>query len=79
MSESDLSDAPSERVPPDSKLERALENQVKAALKDGGQDSVTIQSVRKAAELELGLPAGFYKTSEGWKERSRRIVHEAFV
>lgn len=82
MSDSDLSDAPrSASIPSDSELERALRTQVREALKAGNGDdaSITVTSMRKAAEEVLGLDAGFYKGDERWKEESKRIVHEAFV
>lgn len=81
MSDSDLSDAPpSASIPSDSELGQALRNQVRHALKAGQDDaSITISSMRKAAEEALGLEPGFYKKNEKWKEESKRIVHEAFV
>ncbi len=80
MSDSELSDAPSPSIPPDSELVQALRNKVRDALKAGTDDaSVTVSSMRKAAEEALGLEAGFYKKNERWKEESKRIVHEAFV
>lgn len=79
MSESELSDAPSASIPPDSVLEQTLRKQVREALKAGKDESVTISSIRKAAEEALGLEAGFYKNTKRWKEESKRIVHEAFV
>jgi DEK C terminal domain len=79
MSDSDLSDAPSAPMPPDSELEKALRKQVRDALKTGDYSSITVSSMRKAAEEALGLDAGFYKKSEKWKEESKRIVHETFV
>ncbi|KAF7512725.1 hypothetical protein GJ744_000292 [Endocarpon pusillum] len=81
MSDSDLSDAPrSASIPSDSELEQALRTQVRKALKAGNRDdaSITVSSMRKAAEEALGLDAGFYKSDEKWKEESKRIVHEAF-
>ncbi len=82
MSDSDLSDAPrSASIPSDSELEQALRTQVCKALKAGNGDdaSITVSSMRKAAEEALSLNAGFYKSDERWKEESKRIVHEAFV
>lgn len=81
MSDSELSDAPaSASIPSDSELEQALRKHVRDALKAGKDDaSVTVSSMRKAAEEALGLEAGFYKKNERWKEESKRIVHEAFV
>lgn len=80
MSDSDISDAPTPSTPSDSELERALREQVRNAIKAGKDDaSITVSSMRKAAEEALGLEAGFYKKSERWKEESKRIVHEAFV
>ena len=82
MSDSDLSDAPrSASIPSDSELEQALRRQVRNALEEGNGDdaSITVSSMRKAAEEALGLDAGFYKSDEKWKEESKRIVHEAFV
>ncbi len=82
MSDSDLSDVPrSASIPSDSELEQALRTQVRKALKAGKGDdaSITVASMRKAAEEALSLGAGFYKGDERWKEESKRIVHEAFV
>lgn len=79
MSDSDLSDAPSAPLPPDSELEQALRKQVRDALKTGDDAAITVSSTRKAAEEALGLEVGFYKNSAKWKEESKRIVHEAFV
>jgi hypothetical protein len=79
MSDSELSDAPSRTTPPDSDLEGALRKQVRDALKAGSHETITISSVRKAAEEALGLEAGFYKQNQRWKEESKRIVHESFV
>ncbi|ERF72987.1 hypothetical protein EPUS_05068 [Endocarpon pusillum Z07020] len=81
MSDSDLSDAPrSASIPSYSELEQALRTQVRDALKAGRGDdaSITVSSMRKAAEEALGLDAGFYKSDEKWKGESKRIVLEAF-
>jgi len=67
-------------MPSDPELEQALRRQVREALKKGQDDaSITVASMRKAAEEALGLEEGFYKRNEKWKEESKRIVHEAFV
>ena len=81
MSDSDLSDAPSvARSLPDSELEQALRKQVRNALNAGDDDaSITVASMRKAAEEALGLEPGFYKMNEKWREESKRILHETFV
>lgn len=69
-SDSELSDNPHD----DSKIEQTLRDIVKA----GKIDSVTINNVRTAAEEELGLPQGFFKSTE-WKTKSKDIISEAFV
>ena len=79
MSDSDLSDAPSAPLPPDSEIEQALRKQVRDARKTGDESLITVSTMRKAAEEALGLEVGFYKNNEKWKEESKRIVHEAFV
>ena len=77
MSDSELSEASHTPVPPDSEIEQSLRREVNRATKDGGD--VTLRSDRTASEKKLGLPDGFYKGHETWKDRSKEVVHDQLV
>ncbi|GAB7346672.1 hypothetical protein MBLNU459_g1797t1 [Dothideomycetes sp. NU459] len=68
-SDSELSDVPQD----DSKIEQTLRDIVKS----GNVDPVTVNGVRAAAEEQLGLPEGFFK-SAAWKNKSKDVIAEAF-
>ena len=77
MSDSELSEASHTPVPPDHQLEQSLRREVVRATKVG--DDVTIRKIRTASEKKLGLPDGFYKGHESWKEKSKEIVQDQIV
>jgi hypothetical protein len=79
MSDSELSDAPSAALPSDLDLEQALRRVVRNAFKAEDEPAITVSSVRTSAEEALGLQPGFYKGDGKWKEKSKGIIHEAFV
>lgn len=72
MSDSELSDAPSNATPSDSELGKSLRAELKKAASRSDEYSVT--SVREASEKSLGLPAGFYKNHATWKAKSKEII-----
>ncbi|MCJ1471690.1 hypothetical protein MMC13_000330 [Lambiella insularis] len=63
--------APSER-----RLEEALRNAVQIVYKTGDLEELTVKRMRKAAEESLHLQDGFFKDSEDWKNRSKRIIEQ---
>lgn len=76
MSNSDLSDAPTSKVPLDGALEKALRKETSVQFED---TSKSINSIRKGAEESLGLRTGFFVDDEGWKARSKEIIKAALV
>lgn len=73
-SESELSTAPS--VPSDNALEKALRDAVAKIYKSGTMEELTVKRVRLAAEKELGVEEGFFKTSRDWKSKSDQIIKD---
>lgn len=63
--------APTSAVPDDITIEKTLRALVHSA--DG---IFTLRGIRNAAEIQLGLDEGFFKT-EQWKERSKQLIHQA--
>ena len=79
MSESSVSEASSAHAPPpDTVLEKALCDVVRAFYDSGKSDNLTVKRVRKAAEERLDLEEDFFKSST-WKDRSKRVIEQAFV
>ena len=79
MSESSVSEDPHAHAPPaDTVLEKALCDVVRAFYDSGKSDNLTVKRVRKAAEESLDLEEDFFK-SPMWKDRSKRVIEEAFV
>lgn len=73
MSDSELSSAAN--IPADSEIERCLERVTRALVKDETQDP-TINVARSRAEQELGLEAGFLKSTAEWKDRSKQLIYD---
>ena len=55
-------------------LEGALRRVVKNVYESGNMEELTVKRVRTAAEEQLGLEEGFFKTDEEWKERSKAFI-----
>ena len=64
---------------PAATLERGLRTAVRNVYKQGNLEELTVRRIRRAAEVELGLEEGFFKSDEGWKERSKRVISEEVV
>ena len=77
MSDSELSEAASNPVPPDAEIERSLRRAVVKAAIVGEEYSIT--TIRNASEKILGLNKGFYADHAEWKARSKRIIKEQAV
>ncbi len=58
----------------DEVLEGALRRVIKNVYDSGNLEELTVKRVRRAAEEELGLEEGFFKTDEEWKERSKDFI-----
>lgn len=61
------------------RLEQALRHAVQVVYKIGDLEELTVKRMRKAAEESLHLYEGFFKESEEWKDRSKRIIEEEAV
>jgi len=76
MSGSDLSDAPSGKIPSDTTLESSLRREVVINFKSG---ELTVNMIRKLSEQDLGLDGGFYINHPYWKAESKRIIKDESV
>jgi len=76
MSDSDLSDAPSGKIPSDTTLENSLRREVVINFKSG---ELTVNMIRKLSEQDLGLDGGFYINHPYWKVESKRIIKDETV
>jgi hypothetical protein len=65
-------------APDDAALEKALVDAVNHMLATGDDSGVTVNSVRKHVEEELGLEEGFFRSDE-WKTRSKELIRAANV
>ncbi|KAF2271366.1 uncharacterized protein EI97DRAFT_428394 [Westerdykella ornata] len=72
---SDSDDSPN--VPPDSIISRTLRDVVIGLHKSGNHEDLTVKRVRARAEEQLGLPSGFLKSDQNWKQKSSDLIHEA--
>ncbi|KAF2789340.1 hypothetical protein K505DRAFT_284577 [Melanomma pulvis-pyrius CBS 109.77] len=63
--------------PSDATISRTLRDVVVAIHKTGKVEDLTVKRVRAKAESELGLSAGFLKTSQEWKQKSHDAILEA--
>ena len=75
MSDSSLSSA----SPSQSTLEQALRLAVQRVYKLGNLEELTVKRVRSAAEKDLDLEDGFFKSDETWKERSKNVIQSEVV
>ncbi|EXJ60043.1 hypothetical protein A1O7_04192 [Cladophialophora yegresii CBS 114405] len=74
VSESELSEASKSPTPPDHELEDALRRAVIKAQKD--EVDFSYKYIRTAAEGELGLTPGFFKSHEKWNQLSKQVIEE---
>ncbi|KAF2211257.1 hypothetical protein CERZMDRAFT_85446 [Cercospora zeae-maydis SCOH1-5] len=72
MSDSELSNAAAQ--PSDDQIEQCLKRVTRIGVKD---DDFTVNRARIAAEQELGLEAGFFKSDPTWKARSKQVIELA--
>ncbi|KAF2876717.1 hypothetical protein BDV95DRAFT_235032 [Massariosphaeria phaeospora] len=72
-----MSDPETGHQPSDATISRALRDSVVRVYQSGRTDELTVKRVRAKVEEELGLRAGFFKTTEGWKQKSNDLIHEA--
>ncbi|MCJ1270051.1 hypothetical protein MMC22_009945 [Lobaria immixta] len=70
MSDSSLSSV----TPSQAALEQALRNAVERVYKLGNLEELTVKRIRAAAEQDLDLEEGFFKTDSTWKEKSKDII-----
>jgi hypothetical protein len=75
---SDSSQLSSSSTPSDSLLEQELRTVVRRFYDEGRLDDITVKRVRKAAQDNLKLEDGFFK-SNAWKDRSKDIIAEEAV
>lgn len=75
MSDSSLSSAGPTKVT----LEQALRHAVQRVCRDGNLEDLTVKRIRIAAEQDLGLEDGFYKSDPKWKEESKTIIQSEVV
>lgn len=75
MSDSSLSSV----TPSQAALERALRNAVERVYKLGNLEELTVKRIRAAAEQDLDLEEGFFKTDSTWKEKSKDIIQSEVV
>ena len=62
-------------MPDEASIEQCLRRTVRDAIKS--EEEVTVNSARIRVEEQLGLGAGFFKSSEEWKQRSKDIINAA--
>lgn len=60
----------------DTSLEQALRDEVAKVFKSGKMEELTVKRVRSAAEKNLGLTEGYFKTTGDWKARSEEVIKE---
>lgn len=75
MSDSSLSSV----TPSQAALEQALRNAVQRVYKLGNMEELTVKRIRAAAEQDLGLEEGFFKTDTTWKVKSKNIIESEVV
>jgi hypothetical protein len=66
-------------TPSGKELERALCDAVAKIYNSGKMEELTVKRVRTAAEKELRLEEGFYKSNGDWKSRSDQIIKDEVV
>lgn len=76
-SDSELSEASKSPAPPDHELENALRRAVVKAQED--EVDFSYKYIRTAAETNLGLTPGFFKSHAEWNARSKEVVDEQMV
>ncbi|KAL9114647.1 MAG: hypothetical protein Q9227_001325 [Pyrenula ochraceoflavens] len=76
MSDSKLSPPPSNAVPSDSVLRKALRDAVSSFYENDASKELTVNNVRIAAEQKLGLNKGFFKIDAQWKKHSSTVIKE---
>lgn len=62
--------------PKDSVIESCLRKVVRAAVSK--DEEITVKQARRYVEQELRLEAGFFLSSDEWKQRSKSVIHDAF-
>ena len=55
-------------------LEAALRRVVRNVFDARNLEELTVKRVRRAAEVELELEEGFFKTDEAWRDRSKGVI-----
>lgn len=75
MSDSSLSSA----TPSQPALEQALRLAVQRVYKLGNLEELTVKRIRAAAEQDLDLEEGFFKSDSTWKEKSKDIIQSEVV
>ncbi|KAL5337319.1 hypothetical protein BJX70DRAFT_248682 [Aspergillus crustosus] len=75
-SESEPNESDTPPQPLDKELERALRDAVAKIYQSGKMENLTVKRVRIAAEKELQLEEGFYKSNGDWKSRSDQIIKD---
>lgn len=66
-------------APSDARIEKALRAAVQQANDRGELDLITVKTARTSAERTLKLDAGFFKSHETWKDRSKDVIIEEVV
>jgi hypothetical protein len=66
-------------LPSNSKIEQSLRKVIERIFKSGDHDNLTLKRVRKATEDDLKLPDDFFRTNDGWKEKSKVFITSEVV
>ena len=74
-----MSDSDTPLPPSDEAISEALRNVVVSLHKAGNTEDLTVKRVRTRAEASLGLPAGWFKGDQRWKQKSNDVIVDAFV
>lgn len=74
-----MSDSDSSLPPSDETISQALRNVVISLHKAGNTDELTVKRVRTRAETSLGLPEGYFKGDQRWKQKSHDVILDAVV
>jgi hypothetical protein len=74
-----MSDSDTPLPPSDEAISQALRHVVVSLHKAGNTNELTVKRVRTRAEDSLGLPAGYFKGDQRWKQKSHQVILDAVV
>lgn len=79
MSDSESDVSPPAATPSEEVLTSALRNAVAKIFQTGKEEELTVKRARLAAEKELKLKQGFFRSDEKWKAKSDQIIRDEAV